>query len=131
MFGDPLQPFINLEAQFKVSVDDQFFTETVSAVDAAYLGDGKVNAVLVLPCYAIGSLFFCCPVFLPDQVVFHAEDIFGFVYCGNNLLANRAVRVVAVHQGGEVGSGAPCCVQRFENFTFRFSQVDVLLKFFD
>ena len=131
MFGNPLQAFINIEAQLQVFIDNQLLAEAMSAIDPANLSDRERNAIFVLPGDAVRPYFFGCPVLFPYQVIFHAETVFSFKHGRDDLFADRTVRVVAIHQGCEVGGCPPGCFECLQCMTFRIGQIDELLKLFN
>ncbi len=135
---DPAQTIVHVEVEAQVAVHHQFLAEAVTAVDAAVLGHGKGHTVFVLACDAVGAYLFRGAVFLPHQVVGFAVFIDLLLGRGDDLLADRTIGIVRVHQRSDVGCrapGGPVILQRFafcvcevDEFFERFSGVDELAQ---
>ncbi len=100
------------------------------AVVGAHVGDGEGNAVIVLSGDAVGSDLVSITILLPDQVVWNPITVFFFLHGRYNLLSDRAVGIIAIHQGGKVRGCPPLSVERGYALLFLRGYIDVLLELF-
>gem|GEM_PF-6391182 len=130
VLAQPLQALLDVEAEAEPPHDHQLLAEAVAAVHGAHVRDQEGHAVLVLTGDAVGPLLVGEAVLLPVQVVLDPVAVLLLLEGGDDLPADGAGRVVGIHEGGEVGRGAPAAagLHRLDRLSLLVGDPDVGLQ---